>query len=144
MANSTVKPTPIALVVCDNIYTEPGGKTALVGLFNGIAARAVPVHHHRMAVFASLTGVREGSTAKLEIISAEDDKVVVAAQGPFPGNFSPLTVVDMNFIFNNIIFPVEGTYYVRFWSNDHLLIMRPFEVKLIKTGESKNDKNRTD
>ena len=129
---STVKPTPIALVVCDNIYTEPGGKTALVGLFGGISAATFPVRHPKMAVFASLTGLREGSNAKLEIVHAETDKVVVSAQGPFPDKITPITVVDMNFIFNNVVFPEEGTYYIRFWANDHILVMRPFEVQKIK------------
>lgn len=137
-----IKPTAIALVVCDNIYSEPGGKTALVGLFNGISAHKFPVLHPRMAIFASVTDLREGSTAKIEIVHAETDTVVVAAGGPFPGGVSPLTVVDMNFIFNNIVFKEEGTYYVRFWANEHLLMMRPVQVNMIKkSGEDKNARN---
>ncbi len=134
---TTTKPTPIALVICDNIYHEPGGKTALVGLFNNITAHSLPVRVPRMAVFASLTDLREGSVAKLEIVHAENDKVIVAAQGPFPPGYSPITVVDMNFIFNDLVFPEEGTYYFRVWANDHLLVMRPFEVKLVKTKGAK-------
>ena len=130
--SSIVKPTLIALVVCDNIYTEPGGKTALVGLFSGISAKTFPTCHPRMAIFASLTGLREGSTAKLEIVHAENDKVIVSAQGPFPDKITPITVVDMNFIFNNVVFPEEGTYYIRFWANDHILVIRPIEVRQIK------------
>lgn len=129
---STVKPTAIALVVCDNIYTEPGGKTALVGLFNGISAHSFPVRHPRLAIFASLTGLREGSQAKIEIVHAETEEVIVATHGPFPPDFSPITVVDMHFIFGNVVFQKEGTYYIRFWANDHLLMMRPFEVTLIE------------
>ncbi len=139
---STVKPTPIALVVCDNIYTEPGGKTALVGLFNSIVAHALPVRHPRMAVFASLTDLREGSTAKLEIVHGETERVIVSAGGPFPGKPNAITVVDMNFIFSNVVFPEEGTYFIRFWANEHLLIQRPFQVKLVKApGGKKDDRN---
>ena len=139
---SKIKPTAIALVVCDNIYSEPGGKTALVGLFNGISAHKMPVLQPRMAVFASVTDLREGSAAKIEIVHAETDKVVVVAGGPFPGEVSPLTVVDMNFIFNNILFNEEGTYYIKLWANEHLLMMRPVQVNLIKkSGEDKNASN---
>lgn len=130
---SLVKPTPIALVVCDSIYTEENsGKTALVGLFNGIAVQSFPAKHARMGVFASLTGLRDGSVAKLEIVHGETDEVVVSAQGPFPKGFTPITVVDMNFVFNNVIFTSEGSYYIRFWANDHVLMQRPFHVKLVK------------
>ena len=133
---STIKPTPIALVVCDTIYQEPAsGKTALVGLFNGILASSFPVRHPRMAVFASVTGLRDGSHAKLDIVHSETEQCIVSAQGPFPGGPAPVTVVDMNFVFNNVVFPEEGTYYVRFWGNDHLLLMRPFEVRANKRQE---------
>lgn len=139
---STVKPTPIALVVCDNIYHEPSGKVALVGLFNNIATDQMPAKLHRMAIFASLTDLRDGSTAKLEIVHGENDRIIVAAQGPFPKGYTPLTVIDMNFIFNNVTFPDVGTYFIRFWANDHLLLMRPFEVAVTKKkGEPKNDNN---
>ncbi len=106
--SNQVKPTPIALVVCDNIYQEPGGKTALVGLFNRIAAREFPVTHPRMAVFASVTGLRKGSKAKLEIVHGEDDRVVVSLEGPFPEKADPVAVVDMNFVLNNVKFPEPG------------------------------------
>jgi hypothetical protein len=140
---STVKPTPISLVVCDNIYQEqPAGKTALVGLFSGIFATSFPATHPRMAVFVSVTGVREESTAKVEIVHAETEKAVISVEGPFPGKFSPTTVVDMNFILSNVTFPEEGTYFIRFWANDHLLVQRPFDVRQMKApGGRKDDKN---
>ncbi len=132
---SQVKPTPIALVVCDNIYQEPGGKVALVGLFNSINAQKFPAKHPRMGIFASVTGVREGSTAKLEIVHAEDDSVIVSASGSFPKGTDAVSVVDMHFVFNNIVFPEPGIYYLRFWGNEHLVMMRPFNLVQAKGGK---------
>lgn len=127
--SSTVKAAPIALVLCDAIYQDPvGGKTALVGLFNNIAVHKFPVAHPRLAVFASVTGLREGSHAKLEIVHGETEEPIVATSGPFPSGTMPLTVADLNFVFNNVVFRVEGIYFVRFWVNDHLLMQRPFQV----------------
>ena len=137
---STVKPSPIALVVCDTIYQEPGGKLALVGLFNGVVATQFPAGHARLAVFASATGVRPNSHAKIEIVHAENEtRVVVSAEGPFPVDANPLSIVDLSFIFNNLVFPEAGTYYVRFWGNNNLLLMRPFQVAEAKKQEPKND-----
>jgi len=107
--SSTVKAAPIALVLCDAIYQDPvGGKTTLVGLFNNIAATKFPIAHPRLAVFASVTGLREGSHAKLEIIHGETEQPIVSASGPFPKETMPLTVADLNFVFNNVVFPEEG------------------------------------
>lgn len=136
---SDIKPTPIALVVCDSIYQEPGGKQALVGLFNGIWAPAFPALHARLAVFASATGVRPDSHAKIEIVHSETDDVVMSAQGPFPDSVSPLTVVDLAFVLQNVRFVSPGTYYVRFWGNGHILLQRPFEARLL--GGKQHDKN---
>lgn len=141
---SQVKPTPIALILCDNIYQEPGGKIALIGLFSSIGAPTFPAKHPRMAVFASVTGVRDGSIAKLEIVNAENDaQIIVSAEGPFPQGADTLTIVDMHFIFNNLVFAEPGMYYLRFWGNEHLLMMRPFNLQ--KTGgANKNDSGGDD
>lgn len=131
MTATQVKPTPIALVLCDNIYQEPGGKTALVGLFSRIEAQTFPVTHPRLAVFASVTGLRSGSRARLEIVHGEDDRVIVWAEGPFPDEADPLSTVDMHFTFNNVVFSEPGMHFLRFWGNDHLIMMRPFVIDRI-------------
>ena len=130
MTEPTVKPSIIALVICDDIYQEPStGKTALVGLFNSLRTTTkCPIVHPKMAVFVSVVGLRPGSSAKLEIIHAENDRPIVVAEGKFPDTVDPLTIADMFFVLGNVAFPIPGTYYVRFWSNTHLVVMRPFEV----------------
>lgn len=136
---STVKPTPIALVVCDSIYSDPSGKAALVGLFNNINVQTFPARHSRMAVFVSLTGLRDESTAQLKIVHSETHKPVLAAKGQFPNGTNPLMVVDLHFILNNVTFPEAGRYYIEFWSNDHLIVQRPFEVQEIAKNGKTND-----
>ena len=136
--SSQVRPTLIALVVCDNIYREPGGKTALVGLFGCIRAHEFPVTHPRMAVNHL---ARAFSEKKVDIVHGEDgSRVVVSAEGPFPDEVDPLSIVDMNFILNNVEFPRAGTYYMRFWGNDHLLVMRPFVVDQLKPRGSDHER----
>lgn len=122
-------PVPIALIVCDNVYRERGGKTALVGLFNQIRAQRYPVVHGRMVVYASVTGVRDNTTFRLEIVNAETDHQVISMQGPAPEQTSPLSICDMIFELNNLRFPEAGTYYIRLWGNDTLMLQRPFELQ---------------
>lgn len=128
MASSTTKPSIIALIVCDNIYVEPGGKLALVGLFNNISAREFPASHSRLAVFVSVTDLRPNSKGRLEIVHSETDQNVVHAEGAFGKEVSPLTVFDMNFLLKDLVFPDPGAYFIRFWVNEHLLVQRPFNV----------------
>lgn len=128
MANAN-KPSPIALVICDNVYRESGGKTALVGLFNHITAARFPAKHSRLCVYASVTDVRPDTVFKLEIVNAETDHEVLSMRGPPPPQANPITVCDLIFELQDLVFPEPGRYDVRFWGNEHFLLQRPFEVK---------------
>ena len=122
------KPSPIALVVCDNVYTESSGKTALVGLFERIYATKFPAKHPRLCVYASVTDIRTNTKFKLDIVHSETDHVVVALGGPAPEGTTPVAICDMTFELGNLSFPEPGLYFIRFWGNEHLLLQRPFEV----------------
>lgn len=125
-------PSPIALIVCDNVYRESSGKTALVGLFSQIAAPKFPAHHPRLCVYACVTDIRPNTKLKLEIVNAETDHCVVTMEGPPPTETTPLTICDMNFDLRNLVFPEPGMYFIRFWGNDSMLLQRPFEVVKIE------------
>lgn len=131
------KPAPIALVVCDNVYQEPGGKAALVGIFNRIVADKFPIKHSRLCVYASVTDVHPGTKFRLEIVHSETDEHVAALGGPPPQGTNPTTICDFNFVLQNLIFKEPGLYYIRFWGDEHLLLQRPFEVTEAQGKEDK-------
>ncbi len=125
-------PAPIALVVCDNIYRESGGKTALVGLFNRMAFPSFPAVHHRLCVYASVTDIRPQTRFRLDIVHSETDEKVASLAGPPPEGTDPTTICDLNFELRNLVFKEPGRYYIQFWGNDHMLLQRPFEVTQIE------------
>ena len=86
-----------------------------------------------------MTGLRPDSTVKLEIVHGETDQAVVVAEGPLPPGATPTAIADLNFVLSNVVFPEEGRYFIRFWGNEHLLLMRPFDVKKIVEKEHEND-----
>lgn len=130
---SSIKPSPIALVVCDDIYHGDGtGKAALVGLFNTVSARSFPVKHGRLCVYVSVTDVRPNSVFEIDIVHGETSKPVVAMKGPPPPNTQPTTICDLMFVLENVTFPEPGRYYIRFFGNGHILLQRPFEVTRIE------------
>ena len=124
-------PTVIALVVCENVYTESGGKTALVGLFNNINARNFPATHSRLCVYFSVTDIKPKTEFKLDIVHSETDEPVVVMGGGPPSGVNPTTVCDFVFELRNVTFPEPGRYYIRLWANDRPLVQRPFEVRQV-------------
>jgi hypothetical protein len=130
-------PTPvgIALVICDSVYADPGGKRALVGLFDAISARNFPVVHPQLCVFGSLTEVMHGTECRVDIVHSETESVVaVAASLSPPGN--PIKVWEFTHTFKAVRFDEPGTYFVRVFGNGAIVLQRPFRVARIK---GKND-----
>ena len=122
------KPSVIALVVCDAVYADPNGKAALIGLFNAIHTGVLPVRHPRLCVYASVTDVRPGMVFRLRLVHAETESVVAELKGPPPPAIQPTTVLDFQFVLDNLVFKEPGRYYIEFWGNDYVLAQRPFEV----------------
>jgi len=124
-----VKPAPIALVVCDDVYREPTGKTALVGLFNRIVAQKFPAKHSRLCIYAAVTGVRPETEFKIRLVHSETDNVVAELRGPPPKDAGPASICDFMFVLQGLEFRDPGRHYIEFWANDNLLLQRPFEVE---------------
>ena len=123
----SVPPQPVALIVCDNVYQESGGKNALVGLFSKIIASRFPATHSRMVVYVAVTDVRPNSVGRLEIVHGETDELVAGMQGPIKVD-DPVQIVEMIFVLEKVTFPEPGLYFVRFSANDRPLLSRPFLV----------------
>jgi hypothetical protein len=138
---SAVPPVGIALVICDNVYFDSTGKRALVGLFNRISAPTFPARHHKLCVFVSVTEVLRSTECKLDIVHAETELPILQMGGPMPER-PPTTVFDMVFEVRELVFPEPGTYYVRFFGNEQILIQRPIEVVSSEHSEEQDNEHK--
>jgi len=118
----------IALVVCDNIYEDLRQKKALVGLFNNIYSPGFPVAHPQMAVYIAFTDTRPNMKGRLDIVNGESDEVIAGAEGDIPKTDSPNSVIEMDFILNNVVFREPGMYFVRFLINGVIQSQKPIRV----------------
>jgi len=121
-------PTPIALVLCDNVYRDSNGKQALVGLFQNIYAPAFPAIHARMCAFVSITSIRPNTQCSFDIIHAETDSTVIELNGPAPEGMGPSEVWEVVFELPLVTFSEPGMYYARFLGNGQVLMQRQFLV----------------
>ena len=134
------EPKCIALVVCDNVYTDTNGKRALIGLFTGIQAETFPIQHAKLCVFVSLTELRKQTQCRLDIVRGNDHEPILEMSGPLPQD-SPTTICDLVLELNNVTFPEPGTYIVRFFGHDNILAQRPISVVAVNT-EEQDDVNQ--
>jgi len=127
---SELRPTGLALILCDNIYVDRRGKRALVGIFNQISASQFPVIHNQMVAYAAVTAIRDGAVLKLEIAGAETERVIFAGELPPAEQADPTAILELSFDIENLGFPEPGRYYVTLWGNNYPLLQRPIQVIL--------------
>ena len=136
MPTEFIKPTILALVVCDEVIEDLSTrKKSLIGLFNGIIAKGFPSVHHQLVVFISMTG-QGVAPIRLELVHAEDvtedSQPILRLEQPEFHFEDPNTIVDLVFKLHDVPFPRAGLYYFRILSGNDLLSQRDFRVGLAK------------
>ena len=126
------KPTCLALILCDNVIEDKTtNNKSLIGLFNRIHARQLPVIHPRMCIVISLSNGRGKVPIKLRISSLINDGDVFHATGEVEFN-DPLAVCDLVFDLRQVPFKSEGAYAITVFYENTLLIERRFIVDVLK------------
>lgn len=120
----------ISIIICDDIYRDERTKKLLiVGTFNGIAGRELPVRHPRMCVLFSLTNGNGTYDLGLAIEHEATGDEVMRVNGPFEVK-DPLAVYDIHVEMRGLSFPHAGKYWVTLRSGEAILQQRPFTVKV--------------
>ncbi len=128
--SSTAKtfPTPLAFLIADSVIDDIGTrKKSIIGIFNSICSSRFPFRHAELSLFVSLTEGYGEYNSRLVCSRASDEKEIFKTTGKVSFR-NPNSVVEMSFTLRNIEFPTPGKYTFQFFCEDHLLILRPFEV----------------
>lgn len=140
MSADYIKPTVLALVVCDEVIEDlTTRKKSLIGLFNNIHAQNFPSIHTQLVVFIAMTG-QGVAPIRLELVHAEDvteesKPILRLEQAEFRFK-DPNTIVDLVFKFNGVPFPRPGLYHFRVMSGNELLSERDFRVNHISDDDT--------
>ena len=128
----TPPPHPLALVVCDAVWTDPAtGKRTILGTFTSVAVAGgrFPAAHPGVAVYAALTGLRPGpaliQVQSVDADAARDPVFRVDTVADVPG---PLTVVEWAAAAPQVVFPAAGQYRVQLLADGALIAERRLDV----------------
>jgi len=129
MSNKPV-PIPLAMVICDTVIQDKKtGKKTLVGLFNNVGAKKVPVIHPSLNVYIILTEGTGNYDGKLKCVV--DDDIVLEMGGPLVFKH-PHQIAEWNFNLRNLPLPKFGDYRFEFYCNEELVLSRKFKVSEMK------------
>lgn len=118
----------LALIVCDEIIEDTiTSKKSLIGMFNRITAEEFPCRHLRIHIFVSLTGGRGEREVELRCIDQSNRNPLFGAKEKIKFN-NPNAIIDINFDFQNAVFPKPGKYAFEFLCEGEWVLDRPFIV----------------
>jgi len=120
------KPSPraLAMIICDTVITaRKTNKKSLIGIFNGISTKKMPLAHPHLNVFMSLMDGIGKYTGKLVCTNMSTDQVLLTVDCPL--NFKErLQTVEFNIEIVSLTLPDFGTYTFDFFCDEDLLVSR--------------------
>jgi hypothetical protein len=125
-------PYPLAMVICDTTWIDPAsGKRTILGCFDVIQARSFPAVYPIMGVFLSLTDGRDRTTISIRLVDAEEERDPLFLAETEVDFADPRQVVEFDFYFTGVVFPLPGEYRVQLFAADEPLLER--RIVLIQT-----------
>jgi hypothetical protein len=125
MPENRPAPYPLAMVIADAIWRDPGtGKRTILGCFSSIVASEFPMVHPQLAVYVAVTDGHGTMPVKLQIVDAEDEgRIILVAEGDveFP---NPKVIVEMDYHFAGVSFPSPGEYRIQLFAQGQFLLER--------------------
>lgn len=123
--SSGIAPYPLAMVVCDAIWKDPGSsKHTLLGTFTEVYAKSFPAVHKNMAVYIELTDGHGNVPFNIAIVDAEEIRPEVFKLAGDAEFGDPRGVLQIAFNFPPLEFPEPGEYRVQFFAANQFLIER--------------------
>jgi hypothetical protein len=134
-----VPPYPLAMVVCDAIWKDPGtGKAFLLGLFSVIHAESFPAVHPIMAIHVAITDGRGKLPIRLKLVDANDEEREPLFDGSQEVEFrDPRQITEIAYHLLNVRFETPGEYRFQLFAGTEFLMER----RVLVQGSAKGAEN---
>jgi hypothetical protein len=124
-------------LICDDVRQERNGKFILIGLFDAVAVRQIPVRfQHIFVVNRWCSG--EGTFKQITRILMPDQHSVMVKSKEVTFTLTTAEAITTNVeVFINLEFKQTGTYWIEVLLDNDLKIRYPLKVSLIKKNSDK-------
>ena len=138
MAGQTVTPYPLAMVVCDFIWTDPyTRKQTIIGTFSTIGGPSFPLVHPILSVYVALTDGRGKMQIQLELVDVDEQRDPIFEDECEIEFTDPRMIHEMGFTVEGVQFPEPGEYRLKLSANGEFVIER----RILVMGPQEEDTN---
>jgi len=114
-------------VICDYAFLDSQGKACIIGIFDGIYAKAVPVIHRQATLVVQLRGApREAVSVRTELVRPNGGGLT-KVEGH--GELSPTGVAGLQLRLGPMNLPDYGQYSCNIAVNDQQSYVARFDVR---------------
>ncbi len=125
MPNTLVTPYPLAVVICDLAWRDPGtGKTTLLGCFSAVMGRTFPLSVFSLGLYVALTDGRGKMPIRMRIIDTDETREPVVETECEVEFSDPRMIVELCLNMQGLVFPEAGEYRCQVFAGGEFLIER--------------------
>jgi hypothetical protein len=127
MSNATPAyvPLPLALLLCDACYVEPGSqKKALIGLFDALSAPSFPYTHPQLIAYLAVTDTQGRVPFRFRIVDVDEDRGPVVDEALEAEVADRAGVVELLWCLRGVRFPAPGEYRAQVFAGAAPLLER--------------------
>lgn len=118
---------PLAVILCELVIDDLRSRNkSLIHMFNTVTAPQLPIPFPRFCIYVVLTNGRGELPARIEITEPNGERLI-EMDGRIRFD-DPLSIVEMVFEVNNLVFTQAGQHCVSLWVGDWNIANRAFHV----------------
>ena len=127
-----VAPYTLAMVVCDQIYSDPAtGKSSLLGTFTSVAAPSFPAIHPTMAIYVALTDGRGKCPLRIQLVDVDEEREPIFILKGEIEFADPRAVFEIPFQTPAFQFPEPGEYRLQLFCGTEPLMERRILLEML-------------
>jgi hypothetical protein len=135
MPEIVVNPYPLAVVICDLAWRDPGtGKATLLGCFSTVMGTNFPMSVFSLGLYIALTDGRGKLTIRTRIIDVDESREPLVETEVEVEFADPRMVAELCMNFQNLTFPESGEYRCQVFAGNEFLVER--RIVAVQVGET--------
>jgi hypothetical protein len=125
MRETTVAPYPLAVVICDLVWKDPGtGKATLLGCFSALMGPKFPLSVLSLGLYVALTDGRGKIPIRIRIVDVDESHPPVLETDLEFEFADPRMIAEVCMNMQGLIFPKPGEYRCQVFAGSEFLIER--------------------
>jgi hypothetical protein len=139
MPQTSVAPYPLAIVICDLAWRDPGtGKATLLGCFSALMGPDFPLSVASLGLYIALTDGRGTIPIRIRMIDVDESRDPVVESEVEVEFSDPRMIAEICLNMQGLVFPEPGEYRCQVFAGNEFLLER--KIVAVQSGGNRDER----